>query len=287
MTRSWQPTRLEELNPTVREAAVDIAARCMADDASAVVLTGSHAGANPQPESDIDLYALGQGPHYRLEMIRGQMASVSWREIDEVRGAFDDPGAVGALVPGWRRAIIVADTAGHAAELQRTAREWDWSIIGDLRLNAWVAEEVIGYAEEILKLVSARRRGDVATAAVQGAIVAIALAPRLAVHLRLLYETENGLWGRVAERMPSAWAMAQRAALGLGDESLDRRLDAAIRLFALTVTAVRPLMDERQTAVCDNALKLAASPALSSPQSVSSTAMGGRAATHQSTERQE
>lgn len=229
----------------------------MSDGALAVVLSGSQAGPRPSEESDIDLYVVGRGPRYRLTVAAGRLVSASWRELAEIRLDFDDPGAVGAVVPGWRRALIVADPDGVAAAIQREALAWDWPIIGDARLDAWVAEEVTGYAEEVHKLVAARRAGDVATAAVQRSVLALALAPRLSVHLRMLYETENGLWERVADRMGEPWMAAQRAALGLSGERLEATLDAALDLFSMAVATAWPSMDERQRSVCGGALAVA------------------------------
>lgn len=249
--------RLDEIDPAVRTIVHTVAGRAMTDGAQAVVLTGSQVGQTPSPESDIDIIVIGSGPRYRLEIVDSRLVSLSWRDLDELRASFDDPSAVGTLVPGWRRVIIVTDPQQVAAGLHRTALDWDWAIIGDERLDAWVAEEITGYAEEIHKLTAARRSGDLATAAAQRSILAIALAPRLAVHLRMLYGTENGLWERVAERVGEEWSAAQRAALGLGGEDLAASIDAAMNLFRLAVVATWPTMDARQKAVCSGALEIA------------------------------
>lgn len=256
-----QPASVDDLDPAVRAVVRELADRVVSEGARAVVVTGSQVGPSRRPESDIDLYVIGDGPRYRLELVVNHLASLSWRNPTELRASFDDPGAVGALVPGWRHAVIVADPDGIAADLQRVALEWDWSVIGDARLDAWVGEEITGYAEEVHKLVAARRGGDFATAAVQRSVLALALAPRLTVHLRMLYATENGLWDRVADLLGAEWAAAQRAALGLSGEGLARSLDAAVELFRLAVDATWPVMNERQQAVCAGALALAGRPA--------------------------
>lgn len=248
------PASLAAIDPAVRATALDVARGAMTDGALAVVLSGSQTGPSPSPESDIDLYVVGRGPRYRLAVVAGRLVSVSWREPGEIRSDFDDPGAVGAVVPGWRRALIVADPDGVAAGIQREAIAWDWPLIGDERLDLWVAEEITGYAEEVHKLVAALRAGDLATAAVQRSVLALALASRLSVHLRMLYETENRLWERVADRMGGPWMAAQRAALGLAGERLEETLDAALDLFFMAVATAWPSMDERQRSVCGGAL---------------------------------
>ncbi len=256
-----QPAGLDVVDPLVRNIALTIATRVMRDGARAVVLTGSQVRPDPRPESDIDLYVIGEGPEYRLEIVAGRLVSVSWRTFAQFEAAFDDPRSVGAQVPGWRRAMIVADPAGVAAALQRKAREWDWTQIGDARLDAWVAEEITGYAEEAHKLVAARNAGDITTAAIQRSVLALALAPRLTVHFRMLYETENGLWDLMATHLGPAWNRAQRAALILDGEDIAVSLDASLDLFHLAVSAVWRVMDGRQRDVCAEALALAGRPA--------------------------
>lgn len=260
MTPGDAGATVDDLSAPIRSIVLDVSERAMATGARAVVLTGSQIGAQPPSTSDIDVYAIGAGPRYRLEINGGRLVSLSWREPAELRVAFGDPGSVGALVPGWRRALIVVDPDGVAAEIRHLAQQWDWSSIGDALLGEWVAEEVAGYAEEVHKLVGARRAGDLVSVAAQRSVLALGLAPRMTVYLRMLYESENGLWDRVAGRMGPAWADAQRAALGLDGADPAASLDGALTLYRLAVTAVCSLMDDRQRGVSRAALALAGQP---------------------------
>lgn len=237
-------------DPAIRALALDEADRLTASGACAVLLTGSHVSGRAGAQSDVDLYAIGSGPAYSLHLNGARLVSVSWCSPDEVRAAFVDPGQVGQVIPGWRNAWIIADTSGVAAALQQEAIAWSWDLIGAARLDAWVAEEVTGFAEEVHKLISARGRGDVISAAVQRSILALRLAPRLAVHHRWLYQTENALWAGMNERLGSSWTTAQLAALGISPCTLDETLDAALDLFALAVSDTWRTMDERQREVC-------------------------------------
>src|SRR4051812_48033218 len=70
--------------------------------AMAAVLVGSHARGDAGPHSDIDLHALGVGPHYTLIRRGPFLISESWRTPEAYRASFLDIQEVGAAVPGWR-----------------------------------------------------------------------------------------------------------------------------------------------------------------------------------------
>jgi hypothetical protein len=162
-------------------------------------------------------------------------------------------------VPGWRGAVILHDPDGLAASLVREAREWDWGPL-ERRCDAWVAEQVTGYAEEVLKLVAALRRGNASTAAVQRSLLAVRLAPVLAVHKRILYGSENRLWDLVSDAMGEEWRREQAAALGQGDETFEETCTAALRLYELASVEVAPLLDGMQRGVVDYGLAMAGRP---------------------------
>ena len=238
--------------PVAREVADELSAA----GAEAVVLTGSHARGMAMAESDLDLQALGDGPNYRLERRGGVLVSVSWRPTAAHRAGFDDPGQAWRLVPAWRRALLLHDPAGVAAALQREALAWDWPCIGAPRRDAWAAEELTGYAEEVHKLVNNLGRHP-RVAAVQRSVLALRLAGVLAARFELLVESEDELWDSIDARMGGAWARAQSAALGEHGESLDASCVAALELFALAARELAPGLDERQRAVVAHACRLA------------------------------
>ncbi len=156
---------------------------------------------------------------------------------------------------------MLYDPEGLAASLVREARKWSWTSL-ERRCDGWVAEEITGYAEEIHKLVAAFRNGDRSTAAIQRSLLAIHLAPVLAVHCRLLYGSENRLWDLVADAMGEGWREAQSAALGLGGESLGQTCASALRLYGLAAEEVGSLLDGRQRRVVERARRLAQSASL-------------------------
>jgi len=239
-------------DPEIVDLARAVAAELVAEGAKAVVIAGSQVRGDATEVSDIDLYAIGSGPAYALRVVRGRLVAISWRREDDERRALRQPASVGAVVPAWRAAHVLHDPEGVAEGLKREAEAFDWAAIS-AACDEWVAEATTGYAEEVLKLVAARRADDRLLAAVQRSVLALRLPRVMAVYHRLLYETENRLWHLVAQAMGDEWAAAQAAALGLVPNEDAAR--AGVRLFALAVAEVRPLLTESQVAVVDIALR--------------------------------
>lgn len=236
----------------ITDLAQVVASDLVGQGAKAAVLTGSHTRGDANPLSDVDIHAIGVGPVYTLRVERERLVAVSWKTEEDERRALREPTSVGAVVPAWRGAHILHDPDGLAARLRREAERFDWSAIS-VDSDKWVADATVGYAEEVLKLLAARRGNDRLLAAVQRSVLALRLPRVMAVHHRLLYETENRLWHLVAQRMGDEWAAAQAAALGLEPgEDADR---AALRLFALAAEEVRPLLTPSQAAVAALALR--------------------------------
>lgn len=248
MTDTGVPSRVKGVLPgLVREL--------IAAGAEAVVLAGSHARGEATELSDIDLYVIGNGPDYTLRVVDELLLSVSWRTEAEEREALRRPASAGAVVPGWRGARILHDPASIAAGLQAEAHAFDWSTIAP-ECDAWVADQVTGYAEEVLKLVAARRAGDRQLAAIQRSILALRLPIVMAVHERVLYDSENRLWSMVGEAMGERWAAAHAVALRLDDGSTAEDAGGeALTLYAVAADHIGQLLSDDQRAVVDVALR--------------------------------
>lgn len=244
------------VDPKVTRLVRAVAAEAAGAGARAVVLTGSHARGDATEHSDIDIVVLGRGPEYRLHRRGAYLVSVEWRSPAAERAILRTPRTVGAAVPGWRDAIILHDPTGVAERLQRAAVAFRWDPIASA-CDAWVANEITGFAEEVHKLVGARRQHHAHTAAVQRTLLAVRLAPILAVHLRILYGTENVPWDRVGDAMGARWRRAQTRALGEGGDSLAVTCRAALELYAMAVDAGWRLLDTPQRAVVRHACAIA------------------------------
>lgn len=248
------------VDPAALRVARRIARGLIRDGARAVVLTGSHARGDAHAESDIDLVVIGNSrpgdevpPPRRVGPF---LVTTAVTNASAARRAFLDPALVGANVPGWRDAVILADTGGVAVRLQRRARQWSWDAI-DAACDRWVAANVAGYAEEVHKLVAALDRRDDALAAIQRSILALHLAKVAAVHHRILYGSENDMWRLAGERMGARWSSAQARALSLKGESVRVSSRAALSMYRLLAAETVHLLDRRERAVVAHACALA------------------------------
>jgi hypothetical protein len=246
-------------------AARAVARELMRDGALAVVLTGSHVRGGALAESDIDLIAvLRRAPksgHVDIPIQRRAafLVNSSWTTRSAVRDELRDPAHAGAVVPGWREALILNDPGGAAARIQRQAIAWRWEYIA-AECDAWVASSITGWAEEVHKLSNALKHGTPMNTGVQRMLLAAKLAGIIAVHRRMLYGSENVLWDIVARAMGADWTAAQRAALALDGESLKQSARAALRLYAITAAEVAHLLDATQRRVVAHACELAGRP---------------------------
>jgi len=234
-----------------------ISRRLVAEGAVSVVLAGSWVRGDAHQGSDIDLWAVGKKSTYHLELVSGFLVAVSQRTMSQFSNEFRDPAKVAGAVPGWREALILFDLHGLAKQLKREADSWRWDSIAR-KCDRWVAEQVTGYAEEVCKLVGNVRLRRYWAAAVQRSLLAIRMAPILAVHSRILYGSENRLWDLVGDSMGREWKNLQARAFGEGKVDFAESCKAALGLYAIAARSVLPLCNKQQTAVVEYACELSA-----------------------------
>jgi hypothetical protein len=128
------------------------------------------------------------------------------------------------------------------------------------RVDRWVTEELTSYAEEVHKLIGNLQLRRRSAAAVQRSLLAVYMAPILAVHHRILYDTENQLWDLVSTRMGPEWTRLQSIAFGEGSRKFEESCEAALQLFSLAAQQIRHLLDERQYTVVAHACEVAGYP---------------------------
>ncbi len=247
------------IDPEVLNLAHEMAREKIAQGARAVLLMGSHVRGDSYSESDIDLTFIGRDEECKMQRRGEFLVSEYWRSIDSIRGSFRDPSEVGGIIPALRRALVIYDPDGLAAQLKREAEAWTWDKISD-QCDVWVAEQITGYTEEVHRLVGNLKLGRVWVAAVVRCVLSVRVGMILAVYLRIFYETENRLWDLVSEAMGDRWTRVQGAALGTGDESFEETCAAALELFALAASKVRHLLNEEQYNVVAHACVIAGHP---------------------------
>lgn len=174
----------------------------------------------------------------------GFLVSASWRTEALVKASFEDIETAVQAIPGWRAASILADPAGIAESLQAAARAWSWERFEPGLVESTAATMITRFAEEVHKLARAMDRGDLVLAAVQRSVLARRLALPVAIHPRILFESENDLWRLGGETMGAEWIEAQKATC-----------TAAVTLFALACESVRPAMSGTQQKAVDRAFR--------------------------------
>lgn len=234
------------------------AAALIAEGAAAVVLTGSFARGEPLPHADIDLIAVGDGPHYSLRQRGSRLIAVAWRTVAQVESGFATPPEFATVVPGWREAVILQDASGTAARLQNAARSWTWDLVAEAA-DGYVSAETEAHAEEARKLAGALEVANATVAAVQRAILALHLPALMAIHRRILFGSENVLWEVIAKSEGEPWATAQARALGLHAVAPVEAATAALTLYRLLAGAVLDIATADQRAVIEGALEVAGS----------------------------
>jgi hypothetical protein len=247
------------MNRTVLDVCQALSRRLAGQGAEAVVVFGSWVRGDAYRESDVDIHAVGRGPHYTLERYRRFLVSVSWATAGQHRQAFKDTSKVGGIIPAWRNAVVLYDPKGNAKALKQEALRWQWDLLGK-RVDRWVAEQLTGYAEEVHRLIGNLQLQRESAASVQRSLLAIHVAPILAVYHRILYDSENQLWDLVSEKMGVRWAQLQKVALGISGQSFEETCRAALQLFVLAGREVGNLLDKRQYEVVAHACEIAGCP---------------------------
>lgn len=233
------------VDPKVMRLAHAMARDAEEQGAKAVLLMGSQVRGDSYAESDVDLTFIGKDQNGEV-LRRGEfLVSISWRSLETTRKLLREPSEVGGLVPALRNAFIVWDPEGLASQLKEETRSWKWESISE-QCDSWVAEQIAGYTEDVQRLLGHLRLGRLWVTAVFRNVISVRMAMVLAVHLRILYETENRLWDLVSTEMGDHWTKVQGASLGVGNETFEETCKATFELYSLAASKARHLMNKKQ-----------------------------------------
>jgi predicted nucleotidyltransferase len=249
------------VDPDIRALVDAVSERLVGQGAKATLLTGSHARGQARPNSDIDLFAVGEGPDGWMEVAEGRLVAVYWWTAKEVRRRLLDPESALLTVRSWRDGRLIDDPAGVGAELQREARDWTWEKI-EREADAWVADKLVVWSEYLPKLAGALDAERLLDAAAVRSQLTVQLAELFAVRRRLVEESENGFWETVSDAGGPAWRQALEHALR--PEGEEEGAAGAVELFRLLAEEVEPNLDERQRGVIEYALSASSQLARSS-----------------------
>ena len=124
-----------------------------------------HATGDATPTSDIDIAVVGDGSPYRLEVHEALLVSVGWAIAEEQVRQCVTPSCSAPTHPGWRHSVALHEPDGIAAGIKQQAVNSRRERV-KTQCDEWVAANVTGLAEEVLKLVASLRAGDDLNAAV-------------------------------------------------------------------------------------------------------------------------
>jgi predicted nucleotidyltransferase len=247
------------LSPKIQRILLELTEEAAREGASAAFLFGSYARGAAFEESDVDLAFVGADREWICDRRYGLLVSAGWRLPARFLEALDRPDSAPWTVPGLRSASIIWDPHGVAAGIQAAAQRWSWTAIED-KCAAWVPEQVASLAEDAQRAYGHFRRRKQWVAAVLKGVLSSRLAMILAVHLRILYDSENHLWDLVARHLGEPWTGLQSAALCSANEDFRTSFDATMQLYSCAAGKVFGIMNERQRRVVRGACEIIGHP---------------------------
>lgn len=234
-------------------------------DVVGVGMVGSFARGQEGRYSDVDLdifvSRLPKNPYdrYTLQYWDDRLISLKSTLLDDERAALTDPRRAIWAVPGLRGMRILLDKNGSLAALQQAAKEFDWSALQPAA-DEFAAEEVMGNAEEVHKILNGLGRGHESTVLYATWGLVKNMLEAVAVQRGILIVSENRYFDLIQESMgrDSKWTSAFRTAWGLDSTSsqYQTRGTAALTLYRLTAAMFEELIPGKHREVVDKTLQI-------------------------------
>jgi len=137
-------------------------------DVIGVGIVGSYARGQESKYSDVDfdIYVSklpeNEYDRYTLRYWDNKLVSLKYALLEDELAALTDPRRAIWAVPGLSGMQIVLDKDGSLAELQKLAQKFNWSLLQSVA-DEFAAEEVMGCAEEVHKILNGLARGHEST----------------------------------------------------------------------------------------------------------------------------
>lgn len=218
-----------------------LAARFAPSEAAAVALMGSHARGDAGPYSDVDIVRFLPGPgalpddgtHY----LAGRLVVAGSVTPEQVEHWFSHPEEASKSIAGLRAALSLIDRDGRLAALIARACAFRWDAEMQTRADAWAAEQMVGWIEEMHKLLEGLRRGEVGRLlnGLHGGTWGMASV--MQVQRGVLLSGDNGFYDAVRDAVgkETLWSRLLAEAFGArGESSLSRRAVVGLRLYVET-----------------------------------------------------
>jgi hypothetical protein len=234
-------------------------------DVIGVGIVGSHARGLESQYSDVDfdifVSRLPEDPYdrYTLRYWENKLISLKHTLLEDERAALTNPRRAIWAVPGLRQMKIVLDKDGSMAALQKVAHEFNWQLLQPAA-DEFAAEEVMGNAEEVHKILSGLSREHESTVLYATWGLVKNMLEAVAVQRGLMIVSENRYFDLIQDSVgrDSAWTRAFRTAWGLdlGSSHFRARGIAALTLYRLTAQMFDKLIPEKHRKVVDKTLQL-------------------------------
>ena len=230
-----------------------------------VSIVGSYSRGQESKYSDVDFDVFANqvpdNPYdrYTLRYWDNKLVSLKYTLLDDERAALTDPRRAIWAVPGLQGMKIVLDRDGSMAALQQAAHEFDWSPLQPAA-DEFAAEEMMGNAEEVHKILSGLARGHESTVLYATWGLVKNMLETVAVQKGLMIISENRYFDLIQDAVgrDSNWTSAFRTAWGLdsGSSQFQSRGAAALRLYCLSAAMFDELIPEKHRQVINTTLQL-------------------------------
>jgi predicted nucleotidyltransferase len=239
--------------------------RIDAPDVIGVGIVGSYSRGQETRYSDVDfdifVSKLPENPYdrYTLRYWENKLVSLKHTLLDDERAALTNPRRAIWAVPGLRGMKIVLDKDGSMDALQKAAREFDWLPLQPAA-DEFAAEEMMGCAEEVHKMLNGLARGHESTVLYATWGLVKSMLEAVAVQRGLMIISENRYFDLIQDAVErdSAWTRAFRTAWGLNPDGsqYQQRGIAALTLYRLTANMFDQFIPEKHREVVNKTLQL-------------------------------
>jgi predicted nucleotidyltransferase len=234
-------------------------------DVIGVGIVGSYSRGQESKFSDVDfdifVSKLPENPYdrYTLRYWEDKLISLKYTLLDDERAALMNPRRAIWAVPGLRGMKILLDKDGSMAALQQAAGEFIWSPLQPAA-DEFAAEEVLGNAEEVHKILSGLAREHESTVLYATWGLVKNMLEAVAVQRGLMIVSENRYFDLIQDSVgrDSKWTRSFRTAWGLdpSGSQYQSRGAAALMLYNLTARMFDRLIPDKHHNLVNKTLQV-------------------------------
>jgi hypothetical protein len=234
-------------------------------DVIGIGIVGSYSRGQESKYSDVDfdiyIKQLPENPYgrYTLRYWDNKLISLKYTLLDDERAALMNPRRAIWAVPGLRGMKILLDKDGSMTALQKAAYEFDWSPLQPAA-DEYAAEEIMGNAEEVHKILNGLARGHESTVLYATWGLVKNMLEAVAVQRGIMMVSENRYFDLIQDSVgrDSKWTSAFRTAWGLdcAASQYQSRGAAALKLYCLTAAMFNELIPDTHRDVVNKTLQV-------------------------------